>query len=164
MHYGASVRRCRRPRSHCVRPCGRATSAGGAGRWRISSRSRPGTWCTSACAEVSPYANRGGGLTTGWSARPLAPFTNRTLNEGRGLNPGDTSTRPSSRSATWSTLNEGRGLNPGDTRGHHGTRCSTGPLNEGRGLNPGDTGSFGFASSMSKPAQRRPGPKPRRHS
>ena len=53
------------------------------------------------------------------------------LNEGRGLNPGDTRLMP------WSTvrrsLNEGRGLNPGDGR------TTDAPLNEGRGLNPGDT-------------------------
>ena len=40
----------------------------------------------------------------------------RPLNEGRGVNPGDTTDR---RSPDWGpthTLNEGRGVNPGDTR------------------------------------------------
>ena len=65
------------------------------------------------------------------------------------------------------TLNEGRGINPGDTRVDrwrisHALAC---PLNEGRGINPGDTtrrisvGAFPIAHC----AQRRPGHQPRRH-
>ena len=92
-------------------------------------------------------------------------------------------------------LNEGRGINPGDTRGRHdaaagltsctaqrrpghqprrhspGPRRCVGssrrqPLNEGRGINPGDTGSFDVicANRFLSPAQRRPGHQPRRHS
>ena len=38
-------------------------------------------------------------------------------------------------------LNEGRGLNPGDTAKFKGTCGKFGSLNEGRGLNPGDTSS-----------------------
>ena len=91
----------------------------------------------------------------------------RPLNEGRGVNPGDTSTSSplagrihgrSTKAGAWnpgdtpgtgwsgpatcSALNEGRGVNPGDTRGGRlprGRRWS--PLNEGRGVNPGDTSS-----------------------
>ena len=37
-----------------------------------------------------------------------------TLNEGRGVNPGDTLPFPSVTLRRWS-LNEGRGVNPGDT-------------------------------------------------
>ena len=38
------------------------------------------------------------------------------------------------------SLNEGRGLNPGDTpRGPRADSRDAAPLNEGRGLNPGDT-------------------------
>ena len=62
-----------------------------------------------------------------------------SLNEGRGVNPGDTMTtlRPASRTPS---LNEGRGVNPGDTAdslGGGSARSSS--LNEGRGVNPGDT-------------------------
>ena len=39
----------------------------------------------------------------------------RSLNEGRGANPGDTHARPGCSGRT-ATLNEGRGTNPGDTR------------------------------------------------
>ena len=63
------------------------------------------------------------------------------------------------------SLNEGRGLNPGDTLAServHGAGYE--PLNEGRGLNPGDTRAracrFLYVLVV---AQRRPGPKPRRH-
>ena len=37
------------------------------------------------------------------------------------------------------SLNEGRGLNPGDTRHRHSAPTTADSLNEGRGLNPGDT-------------------------
>ncbi len=36
-------------------------------------------------------------------------------------------------------LNEGRGINPGDTGDHWGISSSPHTLNEGRGINPGDT-------------------------
>ena len=88
-----------------------------------------------------------------------------TLNEGRGVNPGDTQSF-----STWgdmvdgaqrrpgreprrhgfngarcprlnAALNEGRGVNPGDTRaGDIGDGWTLIALNEGRGVNPGDTG------------------------
>ena len=85
------------------------------------------------------------------------------LNEGRGVNPGDTCSTvpiwhqrahaqrrpgreprrhprsPRSRCSP-SPLNEGRGVNPGDTRRRRGASRSRGALNEGRGVNPGDTG------------------------
>ena len=32
------------------------------------------------------------------------------------MNPGDTGVRVGARARRWSTLNEGRGMNPGDTR------------------------------------------------
>ena len=37
------------------------------------------------------------------------------LNEGRGVNPGDTRRTPACRAHPASSLNEGRGVNPGDT-------------------------------------------------
>ena len=66
---------------------------------------------------------------------------------------------PSSRSS----LNEGRGRDPGDTpRRHSGMRrCDA--LNEGRGRDPGDTGRTRSSSESLHSAQRRPGPRPRRH-
>ena len=42
---------------------------------------------------------------------------NRSLNEGRGRNPGDTPSAPAPAHDS-RTLNEGRGRNPGDTRAH----------------------------------------------
>ena len=97
---------------------------------------------------------------------PSGSTTAEALNEGRGMNPGDTANLPR---AWWPTtrapLNEGRGMNPGDTcsgvsagstpataqrrpgdepRRHSRSaarRTPSGPLNEGRGMNPGDTGS-----------------------
>ena len=71
------------------------------------------------------------------------------------------------------TLNEGRGVNPGDTRTTRPGRRSARPLNEGRGVNPGDTHArrMGPAANVGRstkvaevnPAQRRPGREPRRH-
>ena len=61
-----------------------------------------------------------------------------TLNEGRGVNPGDT--RPARQAGpSLATLNEGRGVNPGDTRAPQWIAGPPEPLNEGRGVNPGDT-------------------------
>ena len=69
---------------------------------------------------------------------PAAPAG--ALNEGRGVNPGDTPWRPSVGPTVDPTLNEGRGVNPGDTTAHQSTNpLSRAPLNEGRGVNPGDT-------------------------
>ena len=69
-------------------------------------------------------------------------------------------------SPSWRTLNEGRGANPGDTgAGGASTGADTGALNEGRGANPGDTGDGGrSACNVLAAAQRRPGREPRRHS
>ena len=46
---------------------------------------------------------------------PRASAGCTALNEGRGVNPGDTPTRPRTRCRRTGTLNEGRGVNPGDT-------------------------------------------------
>ena len=73
------------------------------------------------------------------SSRGLHSFTSGSLNEGRGVNPGDT--RAERNFATRSgSLNEGRGVNPGDTRREQVKLDRSGAsLNEGRGVNPGDT-------------------------
>ena len=92
-----------------------------------------------------------------------------SLNEGRGMNPGDTQDArqvPMTRSR--STLNEGRGMNPGDTSTAlvHACNSTGSPLNEGRGMNPGDTRrptSPGPVLHHALPAQRRPRHEPRRH-
>ena len=90
-------------------------------------------------------------------------YKSDSLNEGRGVNPGDTSAkscperrfdnaqrrpgreprrhprcRGAGAGAAWS-LNEGRGVNPGDTRLPGPTCPRLSSLNEGRGVNPGDT-------------------------
>ena len=66
-----------------------------------------------------------------------------TLNEGRGINPGDTSIRACWERAWTAALNEGRGINPGDTgSGCLRIRMRCAALNEGRGINPGDTWSW----------------------
>ncbi len=89
--------------------------------------------------------------------RPASASPSCSLNEGRGLGPGDTSHTAKAKAGSWS-LNEGRGLGPGDTGGdthctisgtnaqrRPGTRPRRHPsgcgrsLNEGRGLGPGDT-------------------------
>ena len=60
-------------------------------------------------------------------------------------------------------LNEGRGRDPGDTGSREqgaGSGCS---LNEGRGRDPGDTRKFERLPTSIRSAQRRPGPRPRRH-
>ena len=86
-------------------------------------------------------------------------------------------------------LNEGRGRDPGDTgltdrvaflRDERSTKagaetpatqpwpltfsCAGKPLNEGRGRDPGDTRPFWDWCAGISGAQRRPGPRPRRHS
>ena len=112
-----------------------------------------------------------------------------SLNEGRGRDPGDTPSVPLL-SASPSALNEGRGRDPGDTarsrRPRHsqttrstkagaetpatrGRPCHTesrgSSLNEGRGRDPGDTHPWHVRSFWTQvvSAQRRPGPRPRRH-
>ena len=61
------------------------------------------------------------------------------LNEGRGVNPGDTGVIPPGPAPNPAALNEGRGVNPGDTRQADAPPAVPSPLNEGRGVNPGDT-------------------------
>ena len=85
-----------------------------------------------------------------------------SLNEGRGVNPGDTRRR-SPCTCHVAPLNEGRGVNPGDTRARAQRQYALGPLNEGRGVNPGDTGEASSSARRTSRAQRRPGREPRRH-
>ena len=82
------------------------------------------------------------GASTPATPRSLPSLTasRGALNEGRGLNPGDTRLT-SGLGAHGGTLNEGRGLNPGDTSPTRRRGSSDTTLNEGRGLNPGDTRS-----------------------
>ena len=89
-----------------------------------------------------------------------------SLNEGRGVSPGDTrfSTRGASGPAAI-PLNEGRGVSPGDTCPRLSPSPShPRPLNEGRGVSPGDTLATPTAlGAWRARAQRRPGREPRRH-
>ena len=109
------------------------------------------------------------------------------LNEGRGRDPGDTRRRCGS-CDPFPTLNEGRGRDPGDTltedeAANHVDARSTKAgaetpatlglamglpyractLNEGRGRDPGDTCRCRKMAHALPNAQRRPGPRPRRH-
>ena len=61
------------------------------------------------------------------------------------------------------TLNEGRSLDPGDTFDTPGPSRRRWTLNEGRSLDPGDTSRQAHAAALSRVAQRRPEPGPRRH-
>ena len=63
-----------------------------------------------------------------------------------------------------SPLNEGRGRDPGDTRQRPRYPEGCNPLNEGRGRDPGDTRRPLVTVTGTRYAQRRPGPRPRRHS
>ena len=62
------------------------------------------------------------------------------------------------------SLNEGRGLDPGNTRSPaHPALHAPSPLNEGRGLDPGNTMEPAQIVRVLAVAQRRPGPRPRQH-
>ena len=61
------------------------------------------------------------------------------------------------------SLNEGRGVNPGDTCQQRHRLQAMASLNEGRGVNPGDTGTPSASLTLPSIAQRRPGREPRRH-
>ena len=64
----------------------------------------------------------------------------KTLNQGRGVNPGDTAGTQATLAGVAGPLNQGRGVNPGDTSLFGTTFQIPGPtLNQGRGVNPGDT-------------------------
>ena len=64
---------------------------------------------------------------------------------------------------TSTTLNEGRGRDPGDTIGFGLPDAHYTTLNEGRGRDPGDTPPPYDGADDPLAAQRRPGPRPRRH-
>ena len=117
--------------------------------------------------------HRGRSTKAGASAPATHParWTTRcprsSLNEGRGISPGDTCASPRRPTGGWPTLNEGRGISPGDTCGRgrpvlsrtdvRSTKAGASApatlteavaagiqkvvlaLNEGRGISPGDT-------------------------
>ena len=88
----------------------------------------------------------------------------KALNEGRGRDPGDTWVHRNSGHDSSSPLNEGRGRDPGDTSRPRRSRPPRSPLNEGRGRDPGDTSNArAYIEGRLEDAQRRPGPRPRRH-
>ena len=61
------------------------------------------------------------------------------------------------------SLNEGRGRDPGDTASPAARSTGSASLNEGRGRDPGDTANVSNCLCEFSNAQRRPGPRPRRH-
>ena len=74
--------------------------------------------------------------------------------------------RETCRSLWWQpprSLNEGRGRDPGDTRHPLPSHPAHRSLNEGRGRDPGDTVGLGVGLGVARSAQRRPGSRPRRH-
>ena len=87
------------------------------------------------------------------------------LNEGRGINPGDTPSLPPARPRTITTLNEGRGINPGDTHTqeevclHHARRSTKAGASTPATLVSGNAAD----AARKAGAQRRPGHQPRRH-
>ena len=87
----------------------------------------------------------------------------KSLNEGRGIHPGDSPETYAAAPQPFGTLNEGRGIHPGDSRSRLSESCSTRPLNEGRGIHPGDRrGTRPRSAQPWRAAQRRPGHSPRR--
>ena len=81
-----------------------------------------------------------------------------------GREPRRHSHRPSTSPGACGALNEGRGVNPGDTPVRSSRWTARGTLNEGRGVNPGDTARTAAAPGCDvQRAQRRPGREPRRH-
>ena len=136
---GAQRRPGREPRRHWLmassvhsRPCLAQRRPGREPRRHPTSRGRCACWRRRAQRRPGREPRRHQTLSS------VRPHVSHALNEGRGANPGDTSSM-GSRGGRWTALNEGRGANPGDTprRGYRprGSR----PLNEGRGANPGDT-------------------------
>ena len=112
----------------------------------------------------SSALNEGRGMNPGDTLNhgAFGNIVRTALNEGRGMNPGDTRLRID-RSGRSAALNEGRGMNPGDTPdAWFAPRAGT-ALNEGRGMNPGDTDVAEREAAITENAQRRPGHEPRRH-
>ena len=101
------------------------------------------------------------------ATRALAPVGStaaRSLNEGRGTHPGDTSvSRVKPRGAQYRSTKAGARTpaTPARTAGRHARRAA---LNEGRGTHPGDTRVTPQTYGRLCGAQRRPGHAPRRHS
>ena len=90
--------------------------------------------------------------------------TRRALNEGRGVNPGDTRRGLKGTLAQAPPAQRRPGREPRRHSGHQKLlRFPAGSLNEGRGVNPGDTPPRHSTRPAPSTAQRRPGREPRRH-
>ena len=114
---------------------------------------------------VHPRSTKAGAETPATRHRPL-PSRHETiaLNEGRGRDPGDTCGAFGLRHTLFPPLNEGRGRDPGDTgaapaRSMYRRRRST----KAGAETPATPASDVTMYSSDEPAQRRPGPRPRRH-
>ena len=73
------------------------------------------------------------------------------------MNPGDTPGFDAPRPADEAPLNEGRGVNPGDTTPACPAEARSCPLNEGRGVNPGDTLAGGVVQVVGPPRSTKAG-------
>ena len=109
----------------------------------------------------SPLATRG---TRCWASARTG--TCPPLNEGRGINPGDTPSLAATddTAAAWPRRSTKAGASTPATHGRW-RQATTGwtSLNEGRGINPGDTSRQNWTPPALRVAQRRPGHQPRRH-
>ena len=146
---GLAVQNIARSRSTKAGAAAPATQSGlvGSSEPLLNAQRRPGP---------QPRRHHGRSRTDAGCSRPL--------NEGRGRSPGDTRFILARTTGHVPSLNEGRGRSPGDTPRSSAARSrSSTPLNEGRGRSPGDTCRSGSCTRPPRPAQRRPGPQPRRH-
>ena len=94
---------------------------------------------------------------------PPRSSRNRARSTKAGAETPATLSSPASHALIIGTLNEGRGRDPGDTRWKGRLSRSRSTLNEGRGRDPGDTYRSPRRRRSFPCAQRRPGPRPRRH-
>ena len=93
------------------------------------------------------------------------PESRSALNEGRGINPGDTATGGGGAPTDLATLNEGRGINPGDTDGGEiGLSALQGRSTKAGASTPATHLICVWFAWPNSRAQRRPGHQPRRHS
>ena len=160
----------------------RSTKAGG----RTPATPR---WPTARIRASSPRSTKAGGRTPATRrGAPTKPRELGSLNEGRGSNPGDTSSASAASPLSLTATQRRPGVEPrrhprhvAQVGGIVGRSTKAGgrtpatrnprlrpsrrptPLNEGRGSNPGDTTKSPTVAPEGMIAQRRPGVEPRRH-
>ena len=110
--------------------------------------------------------NEGRSISSGDTTSAAAAIAGRStsLNEGRSISSGDTRSPTGACGACWSALNEGRSISSGDTCASSLSVSWRYTLNEGRSISSGDTGwRSGVDACVPMIAQRRPEYKLRRH-